>query len=326
MLQQVTDEVRIADRHQDLRRFCWLLILAAIVPLILSEVTVRATLTRLSKVENRIDTERRAAVKISRGAGPEKTVLVVGNSLLLEGVNFPVLRQGMAPQFATSRYVIEATSYLDWYYGLRTLYNEGSRPDIVVVTLDLTDMVRNAVRGEYFAYYLMMPRDALNVSRDAALSATQTFSLLLGRFSAFYGTRSETRKFVLAKLVPGVRDLVPYVRPVADTRPIPRNVAVDVAGKRLAELDALVRRHGCHLIFVVPATTDPLGPGYLRVAGHRVGVPVLVPMESDSLSSADFRDGYHLNPPSADRFTAALAPALHQEAAALSTQIGLARR
>ena len=316
--QQAIDITQTTDHRQDMSRFCWLVILGVIGLFALSELAVRVGLKRISQIEGRIDAEHQAAIKSVRSGGPPpQKVLVVGNSLLLEGVNFPDLRKAMAPEFAISRYVIEQTSYLDWYYGLRRLYAEGVHPDIVVLTMDLPNMLRNTVRGEFFAYHMMQLSDVVNVSRDANLPPTETFSLILGRFSAFYATRLETRKVVLARLIPSVKDLVPYMIPAVESKPPSRNFAVGFVGRRLVQFNDLVRQHGGCLIFVVPATVDPLGPRYIQEAGSGVGVPVIVPVAPALLSAADFReDGYHSTPASADRYTAALAPALRQASAA----------
>ena len=271
------------------------------------ELVVRFGLGRSSRIEGRIDGEHRAVLAMVRSSGPGTKVLVIGNSLLLLGVDFPVLQSALGPQSKAARYVIEQTGYLDWYYGLRRLYSEGARPDAVVLPLSARQMITDSVRGEYFAHRMMNTSDVLDAARDAKLSATGTFSLLLGRFSAFYGTRSETRKFVLIKAVPGVEDLVPYMIQGRDRNPLDHDRVVRIAGLRLKQMDELVRKHGGHFIFVVPASLDPDEDVYLQEAGRAAGVRVLVPLPTGSLSSKDFTDGFHLSPAGASRFTSALA-------------------
>jgi len=53
---------------------------------------------------------------------------MLGNSLLLEGVEFPGLSRDLRPEIEARRFVVDNTSYLDWYYGIRSLLRRGARP------------------------------------------------------------------------------------------------------------------------------------------------------------------------------------------------------
>jgi hypothetical protein len=171
------------------------------------------------------------------------------------------------------------------------------------------------VRGGYFAYRMLATGDVMDAARDAGLSATATASLLLSRLSAFYGTRTETRKVLLSTLVPAVRYLAPAFAPLAGPTPLTRSQTL--AAARLRQFDSLVREHGGHFIFLVPATLDAGGPAYLQEAGSGAGVRVLVPMAPGALSKSDFGDGFHLNQRGESRYTAALALLLRDEVSRL---------
>ncbi|HYL78118.1 MAG TPA: hypothetical protein VEU96_28140 [Bryobacteraceae bacterium] len=249
---------------------------------------------------------------VGRSTEPGK-MLMIGNSLLLAGVDLPALRDSLAPDLHLFRWMIEQTQYLDWYYGLRRLYSEGMRADFVVLLLNVTQTDSFQIRGEYFGYRMMQTRDVLDVARDARLTPTATFSLLLGNLSAYYGFRFDTRKIALAELVPGISSLrgslVPFGHATLD-----HDFAVDFAAQRLRRFADLVQQHGGHFIFVVPASLDPIDEAYLKEAGARSGVPILVPLTTSSVSGKDFTDGFHLNPAGAARFTTALAPMLRESA------------
>lgn len=278
---------------------------------ILIELTVRFGLGKASRIEGRIESEYRAvlAIKGSSSGGP-KTLVVLGNSLLLEGVDFPVLKQSLAPDIQATRLVIEQTDYLDWYYGLRKFYTRGVHPDVVALNLTAVQMVRDNIRGEYFAYRMMNTRDVFRAASDAKLSATGTFALLVGNLSAFYGTRGETRKFVLSKLIPGVSQLISAIVPMDVARPLDHEPAVASMCQRLRMVDALVRANGGRFILIQPASLNLPGMQYLSEAGAKTGVRVLTPLPVGALSRSDFRDGFHLTPEGASRYTAALAPML----------------
>lgn len=292
------------------RFFSVLLLCVLVVSFGVVELTVRVGLARISNIEGRTDREYRAARVIRHSTGPVPNVLVIGSSWLLRGVDFPALQKSLATRCTLSRFVVEQTAYLDWYYGMRFLYARGARPDVVVLFLNGTDVAVNDLRGGYSACHLMLFGDVLHAARNAGLSPTGTFSLLLANLSAYYGTRVETRKFVLARLLPSVGKLRGSMVPPPRTPLDPRR-AVDVASRRLEEFRALVQSHRGRFLFVEAPCRRPADAAWMSEASARTGVPVIVPMSAGSLHDADFlEDHEHLNPSGAARYTAALAPLL----------------
>jgi len=173
-------------------------------------------------------------------------------------------------------------------------------------------MAVNDLRGAFFANHMMLPGDVLRVSRDASLSPTQTFSLFLAHFSYYYGTRLETRKFLLTSLMPTFQTLrasiVPPSRPPLD--PVH---AVAVMADRLRQFDGLVRAHGGRFIFVEASTRRSSDESWALETAARSGVHVLVTMPAASLHDSDFQEDHeHLNESGAARYTAALTPLLRR--------------
>ena len=319
MFQAAPSDTKSSFRYVNFRFLSFLLLCCVVLLWISTETLVRGGLSKSSRIEGRIDGEHRALLSVTSEPGPVK-LLVIGNSLLNAGVDFPEFQNSMGPGFKASRYVIEQTNFLDWYYGLRRLYKEGVRADFVVLPLSARQIIADGVRGEYFAYRMMNAGDFLDAARDAKLSATGAFSLLLGRWSAFYGTRSETRKFILSKTVPGVTGLVSYLSPGADPNPLDHERTVRAAAQRFKRIDELVRNNGGHFVFIVPASLDPHEEMYLEEAGRSAEISLLVPMRTETLSSIDFSDGFHLNPAGASRFTRALVLNLQEAIATIQPQ------
>src|SRR5581483_8586024 len=137
-------------------------------------------------------------------------VLVVGNSLLDEGVQFDRVRHDLGDGWDARRFIVEQTCYYDWYYGLRRLYREGAKPDFVVVALSPSQWVRPDARGDYTAQYLVNTGDVLDLAHDLAFNATQTANLVAARLSKFWGARVEIRNFVLGHLMPDLGRLTDY--------------------------------------------------------------------------------------------------------------------
>jgi len=99
------------------------------------EVVTRRDLSRISRIQRRIHEDLSAAKSIApRAKNDPSTMLVVGSSLLLTGVDRASLKKELAPNFLVTLLPIENTQFEDWYFGLRRLFAEGSRPSIVVLS------------------------------------------------------------------------------------------------------------------------------------------------------------------------------------------------
>jgi hypothetical protein len=113
-----------------------------------------------------------------------------------------------------------------------------------------------------------------------------------------------------------MRNLIPYMTPIRGKQTPERGWMVEAATQRLQAMDAMARAHGARFLLIVPADMDKSGPACLLEAGAKAGVTVLVPLAPESLSLQDFRDGFHLNPAGAARYTKSLGPMLKQVVAA----------
>src|SRR5436853_3958118 len=139
---------------------------------------------RLSRTERRVESETRAA-SVLRPVTPDgrPTVLLAGNSLLLEGVQLDPLRDKLAPQYAVSRLAIEQTHYLDWYFGLRRLLEEGSHPSVIVLSLATDQLASRLTLGESFAHRQMSSRDFKLVVQETKLDKTTASTYLFAHWS-----------------------------------------------------------------------------------------------------------------------------------------------
>ncbi|MGC2112252.1 MAG: hypothetical protein WA655_22225 [Candidatus Korobacteraceae bacterium] len=239
-------------------------------------------------------------------------VLIVGNSLLKKGINISLLNEKLGPEYKVTRFVVEDTNYLDWYYGLHRLFREGARPRAVVLVLNARQLIAPEVHGDAFATLLMDPYDLLAVKRTVAIDNTTTSNLLFANLSRYYGLRSELHKWFLVHMLPDFPDLAAKLRPV--TAPLAPDDEIDrKATERLREISGLCARYGAQFVFVVPpsaALRD--GSGAIQTAGNRVGVQVFVPFQPQQLPLDLYSDGFHLNYRGASVFTDALGSGLRQ--------------
>ncbi len=203
----------------DLRRATVWLIAGCLLIALGMEVSARVGLDRASRIQRRMVQEYVAARAIGQDGTSGHHVLVVGNSLLDEGVQFDRLRTALESRYDARRYMVEQTVYYDWYYGLKRLYREGARPDIVVVMLGTGHWLSANIRGDYSAQYMMSVADLPSAARDLEMHPTQATGFLFAGVSKFWGARVEMRNFVLGRLMPDVGQLMNFSSAI-DRRPM----------------------------------------------------------------------------------------------------------
>jgi hypothetical protein len=282
---------------------------------ILLETGARVAFDRVSHIGGRIAGEYALARSLSPGRPvpggrrDSPTILIVGNSLLLQGVDFPDLQKRVSSDGAhVSRFIIESTSWLDWYYGIRRLLAEGSRPNVVILCLDTPGLMSSSIRGDYSSYYLFQVRDIPAVAREAHYNLTRKSSLMLAHYSRFYADRDNLRVFLLNRLDPEYTEMMHEMTVWGGPQPSGADIE-RIAETRLAALTAVGTPYGVRCILLIPPGFIP-GEKEIRAAAARVGAEVWVPIPEGILPSSDYQDGYHLNQGGAAIFTATLASKL----------------
>ena len=264
---------------------------------------------RLSHMENRRETELRQALGLHRGEHVE-SVLIAGNSLLLEGVDFPQLQREAGPEMDLRRTVVEGTSYLDWYYGLRRLFASGAQPDAVVLVLNPIQLTSAAVDGDYTAHFLVHRTDLPEFARETGADRNRISSLALANLSFFWGTRAEVRNWILGRILP---DLPLLTRSFQSSPKMPTDDALrGLAPQRLERLRQLCLEHGAELVFVIPPANEDMGATVVAQVAAAHGIQVLIPIAAGVLPRSDYSDHFHLNPQGASEFTPVLATQLRQ--------------
>ncbi len=270
-------------------------------------------LKRHSETYARVSQQYAEAVKMRPAkAGDPASVLMVGNSLLLYGVDVDRLKNLTAGRVYVCPIFLEATAYHDWYYALQRLFREGSRPQVVVLGVGVNGFLANTVRQDYVPLMLFDLRDSLSVASDLHMDRTATSNLLLAHSSVFWDTRSVLRTQILRHTVPHYQELVELLKAPAAIPPAPQFQAI--SNSRIEQLRALCAAHGARLILLVPPTPSSENAVHqLTIASQRAGVDTLVPIDPTALSAKYYlSDELHLNSEGAARFTAALADLLPQ--------------
>jgi hypothetical protein len=274
------------------------------------EVSSPLILSRLSHTEQRITVEMKAAKQLQPlSANGRPTVLFVGNSLLLEGVQMDKLQE-QTPQYEVSRLAVEQTHYLDWYFGLRRLLEEGARPRVIVLSLATDQLASRFTLDEAFAHRQMSARDFPRVVREVGLDRTTATSYFFAHWSNWQADKGFIRQCVMILAIPNFRDLAAHI---ADHGPHVNDPAVllSAAQQRLPELAALSRQYGVRIVLLVPPALRPDHSAEIQQIGEKAGVPVWVLSPPGDYPPTYFRDGFHLNAVGSGIFTARLAQQLH---------------
>lgn len=270
------------------------------------EVVSPLILTRLSRIERRVETETQAAHTLRPFTSDGRpTVLLVGNSLLLEGVQLDALQRNLSPQYDVSRLAIEQTHYLDWYFGLRRLLEEGVRPSVIVLTLATDQLASRFTLGESFAHRQMSALDFPLAVRQAKLDKTTASTYWFAHWSNWLADKGFIRQDVLILLVPNFRELAARI---ADHGPHVGDPAVllEMAKQRLPELHDLAQTFGVKIVLLVPPTLRQDYSQEVQDMGDKAGVQVWVLSPPGEFPPNLFSDGFHLNDRGSEIFTARL--------------------
>jgi hypothetical protein len=296
--------------------------LAAIcaVLILVFEIASIYLLNHRSATYARISRQYDEALKIRpAGAGEPPSVLMVGNSLLLHGVEVNRLQALTSSSMRLHPIFLEATGYYDWLYALHGLFLRGARPQVVVVGVGVNYFLENGVRQDYTPMLFFNVRDTLAVASDLKLDRTATSNLLLAHSSTFWDTRSAIRMQVLNHMVPHLEDLFSLVNHKPSV-PEGREFA-QITIPRLQRLREMCEANGAALILLVPPTlASENAVGQMAAAARAAGVDVSVPIDPAALSAKFYQpDGMHLNRDGALLFTSALAKDLPEKVMAHET-------
>jgi hypothetical protein len=299
------------DRQRQSRGYLrYAIALLAVVLLLLGglEAAMRIGYRHISRMEARTYAEYQAAL-LTRPGGPSRpTILLLGNSLLLQGVDYDALRNSMQPAATPVRFGIESTTYLDWYYGLKRLLREGAHPDFIVLCVSISQLLSDRISGEYPAHYLIQLQDLASAGKESGLDLTSTSGLLFAHYSLFYAGRNNLRNFAIYALDPSYAEVLHNLM-IVPGRPHLSQADLVTAAQRLNRLKQLCRDYKVGFVFLLPPGFEESGQSLVE-AGERAGIRMLMPVPESSWSEDHFKDGVHLNPAGALQFTKVLSSAL----------------
>jgi hypothetical protein len=297
-------------------RFTIALLGTVLVIFISLEVLCRERFDRASSVQQREVTERQSLLAVrDAGASKDPHIVIVGNSLMLHGVDVPLLEANLDSGIMPVPFFALGTNYYDWYFGLKRLFAQGMRPDYVLLGLSPNQLATSEVRGDISARYLVQQSDLLDFVRETHMDATAASEFILAHYSEYYSTRDITRGYVMNRLLPTVEELLHSRYATYRDPGVEDSVLQQLASSRLEALDQLCRANGARFLFVVPPSYQQGGETILRTGRER-GITVLLPVSDNEFDGNDYQeDGIHMNENGARIFTERLAVDLNKELA-----------
>jgi hypothetical protein len=308
-----TSDSDVSNRRLRPDRFTISLLSVILVIVASIEIVSRERFDATSKVQRREVSERKALLAVrDSGANNDPHIALVGNSLMLEGIDLPLLKARLNPRYTPVSYFVLGTAYYDWYFGLRRLFAEGTRPAYVLLGLSPNQLASSDVRGDITARYMIQQADLLESVRQTHMDATRGSEFILAHYSEYYSTREITRGYIMSRVLPSVGELLHTRYSGVRDAEIRASVLGPLASTRLAALDELCRSNGARLLFVVPPSYQK-GAETVLVAGQQRGVSVLVPVKDNEFDVSEYQtDGIHLNEKGAEIFTTRLADSLNR--------------
>jgi hypothetical protein len=288
-------------------------IVVVVCVLLAVEAAARFVIVPASNTQRRIEADLRATLKLA-SSSQRPSVLIVGNSLLVEGVRVDSLRAQTSNSLEVQPLGIEQTLYFDWIYGLGHLRVAGSRPDVVAVMLPRIHVLSPGFRGPYSVFRLVDTPDIPSLARDLHVHPTVSSGYYLAEVSSFYSMRANLRNIFLPRMVPRMDMLAKVFGGYAafSKRVVPPALdTLSLARERLRRMKEVVEAMGARLLWIIPpsgvqpATFDP-ARDLTRQAAREVGVDVFELEETAPVAATAYLDGFHLNDAGALAYTSDL--------------------
>jgi hypothetical protein len=238
-------------------------------------------------------------------ADGKPTVLLVGNSLIREGLDMDTARAQMHSHYDVHRLIVESTEYPDWRYALPSLFERGARPSYVVLTISPLQMNSHMPLFLETTHYLLTPHEVFAMSRDEHGGPSSYAMHLLEYASPYWGTRTSAQTALKDK-IPGYRALL-YSWAAGTIAP------QNFEAERMREMAEICRQYHVRLVYAALPANNPNGDHDARPiqqAAEANGVLYLRPVADSELHGDEYTDFIHLSEAGKAKFMPAFISAL----------------
>lgn len=236
-------------------------------------------------------------------------VLIVGNSLVYDGVDRNAFQQGAGSKYRVHASGIPGSTFSDWKYGIEALFDRGSKPDVLVLAMSPAQVLRSAKATDTVAAKLWLSRQVLSYSLTEGTGPDQFAELVLDHYSTFFYLRQTFRIFV-RKLIPGYEGIANTLLAnpaISAAKPGTNEVLIARYRDQLSATESMCRGHNARFIFLIVPTRqveDAKEEPALEVAAQSLGIQVISPVSEQEWPLSQYKpDGYHLSAQAASVFS-----------------------
>jgi hypothetical protein len=293
------------------RRNVTVLLLVLIFGYAALEVLSYVRMHRGSGRGSRIMKEYREAIALTpTAANGSPTVLMVGNSLIREGVDMTALRAAAGGHYDLHRLVIESTAYNDWVVAIPALLQEGARPSVIMLTISPLQMNSHAAVSMETTHYLLNNTEVVDLVHRDGSGLNGYVGHFIEHISPLWGTRNSAQ-VAFKDIIPGYRSIVYAIA----NEPVP---PLNFDPVRMEELARACRQYNVKLVYLAMPANNPNGAydaERIHRAADQYGVRFMRPVADDELHGDQYTDLIHLSPSGRayfmPRFLAALPAAVN---------------
>ncbi len=284
--------------------------------LLVSELAMRSVESRLSlDIKHLQQFEKIVARLDSQEIENTQTVLVVGNSLVREGIRPETFRKTTANQirspFAVERLHPDSTAFAEWYYAIdRFVLTEHRSPNAIVLVFQgghLRDAPSHHV-NELGRYYCG-PEQLTDLARFDLRTLEQWLQFCLCSLSSSLTNHDRVERRALNSFIPNYRDGIQEL----NRRSQRQNPNADevVSYHRLSKLIQLLqsRQIATVLVEIPIQNPTPIDPELEQLAIDK-DILLVRATQVSTLTPHDFTDGLHMNATAAERYSQELANAI----------------
>lgn len=279
----------------------------ALIVLVACEMIVRVFEKRLSVDAKMPELSKRLA------EGQGRLVLVLGNSLVRDGVDPNILEaemraQGVGPVHIERAYMMN-TIVNDWYYAFKHHFVDAGRlPGVLVICFSNNHLDDALIQRPLVARYYSGPRDIPQIFSEDVKDFDGRVEFLLSAWSASFTHRTNVERRALDTVIPHYRESATRINNALIDEAIKRAHDYQPTYRRLEQFIRMAENHGVRVVLVAMPVESPyeINPQIKRVV-ETTGASFIDSRSTEGLSKESFVDGMHMNRDGAAIYSQALA-------------------
>ncbi len=277
--------------HTELR-----VVMALLLALLGLEVAARVFESRLSKDVAHLRSLPAEAERLRNAPAESLKVLILGNSLIREGLDREMLRRGLEAKAGRPVELAvmtpDASRIEEWLYGYRRHFDQaGVRPDLILLGTGRSHLLDGLADLDALAAFHVSWRDLPAFVRDQKLGVGEVCQAAAARVSRLFAHRRRVQPLLFYHAMPRYEATVNLLQ--ASAQQTARNTTARESTRAFAALMDTCRVSGTRVVLLpVPLPEAYKLPAAVIAAAAAPGCMVLGP--PPRLPAERFPDGYHL--------------------------------